>query len=906
VCLRVKVILGVVKYHVEAVVRHMFDTCRLHCNTCQAARAIVRTTLQVMTRQKKMWWFIVLLHFVALASCQKLNPGEKAPNFTLPTLEGPKLFKGVGNKGTNIHPPIIFHEFTNHSGFLECLWTKDSSLMELIDNSPENTDYVFLSSSTDAVSTAIWMKQRFEDVLEKYYALALNLSLKLQSPRMRLPYGWENARRSSVKGSNIHPDYSNRYAEQGQRRSFNDILHHQEHPRLYPIPHRRIYRRSLNEDDGEFDIPNLNKQKYHNNSYSHIVESSKKFKLLHNPRLNTISPNPFRWRRFDEHENLKFIDSTHATFHKGNRNEKIHFDKRNDRKRSLIARLRSETNDEGDEVTEFDSSALEDRVRRILQKGKYRFISDWLEKLHFVTVPIYQVGNWLPLIMSRWYCSGHGCGFDQISVEGKEEGDVMFVMKRLDARYDWLPSPYKLKPKHSKVKVKFFSDGCKKKAESTTFSGKIALVSREGNCSFFEKIMHAQLAGALGAIVFSTPTEPLVDMTCEGADCEEEMKIPGTMISYENGMKILKYLAHGDDIYVNFQHTPSRNFFVAIDEQGKLQEVGWLLFPSMIFLSYQAKWLNYMTNLVNNVTAMDSTSITVFNATIMQGKKGIVRTIKLPEFSELQKYRHVYLDMSLGCPGITDFSCPHWDHTVQLFVCCNKTSDLCGKEVARWITPFRRRIGRWLSNIRPVIPLFNSDRCTFVMKTVPWAMPWKPSLSIRLAGKSDGNVAPNTILPLFRGGKFDQSYNIRGKRKLTFNIPSGTKKVQIFATITGHGSDNNNCAEFCVTSHHFIVNGKHENSRIFDTAGTSTGCADQVSQGSEPNEHGTWLYGRNGWCDGQNIAPWVEDITAQLDFDKENKIRYFGYFNGTDPDPRQNPGNIIMYSYLVFSSVVPS
>ena len=119
----------------------------------------------------------LLLQLTTWSTGQKLNPGEKAPNFTLPTLEGPKLFKGVGNKGTNIHPPIIFHEFTNHSGFLECLWTKDSSLMELIDNSPENTDYVFLSSSTDAVSTAIWMKQRFEDVLEKYYALALNLSL---------------------------------------------------------------------------------------------------------------------------------------------------------------------------------------------------------------------------------------------------------------------------------------------------------------------------------------------------------------------------------------------------------------------------------------------------------------------------------------------------------------------------------------------------------------------------------------------------------------------------------------------------------------------------------------------------------------------------------------------------------
>ena len=67
----------------------------------------------------------------------------------------------------------------------------------------------------------------------------------------------------------------------------------------------------------------------------------------------------------------------------------------------------------------------------------------------------------------------------------------MFVMKRLDARYDWLPSPYKLKPKHNKVKVKFFGDGCKKKGsgtESSTYSGKILLVSREGNCSYFEKV----------------------------------------------------------------------------------------------------------------------------------------------------------------------------------------------------------------------------------------------------------------------------------------------------------------------------------------------------------------------------------------------------------------------------------
>ena len=165
-------------------------------------------------------------------------------------------------------------------------------------------------------------------------------------------------------------------------------------------------------------------------------------------------------------------------------------------------------------------------------------------------------------------------------------------------------------------------------------------------------------------------------------------------------------------------------------------------------------------------------------------------------------------------------------------------------------------------------------------------------------------MAPNAMLPLFRGGKFDQEYNSRGRRKMQFSIPPGTKRVEILATITGHGSDENNCAEFCITSHYFIVNGVHKNSRIFDTAGTGNGCADQVSQGTEPNEHGTWMYGRNGWCDGQNITPWVEDITDQVDFDAENNIRYYAYFNGTDPDPKSNPGNIIMYSYIIFFSVV--
>ena len=43
--------------------------------------------------------------------------------------------------------------------------------------------------------------------------------------------------------------------------------------------------------------------------------------------------------------------------------------------------------------------------------------------------------------------------------------------------------------------------------------------------------------------------------------------------------------------------------------------------------------------------------------------------------------------------------------------------------------------------------------------------------------------------------------------------------MELYAVITGHGSDENGCGEFCVTSHHFLINAVFNNTRIFDSAG---------------------------------------------------------------------------------------
>lgn len=46
---------------------------------------------------------------------------------------------------------------------------------------------------------------------------------------------------------------------------------------------------------------------------------------------------------------------------------------------------------------------------------------------------------------------------------------------------------------------------------------------------------------------------------------------------------------------------------------------------------------------------------------------------------------------------------------------------------------FCRAVGRWLTNITPLLPLFTSESCTLQMKHPSWEMPWKPSLDIRLS-----------------------------------------------------------------------------------------------------------------------------------------------------------------------------
>ena len=120
----------------------------------------------------------------------------------------------------------------------------------------------------------------------------------------------------------------------------------------------------------------------------------------------------------------------------------------------------------------------------------------------------------------------------------------------------------------------------------------------------------------------------------------------------------------------------------------------------------------------------------------------------------------------------------------------------------------------------------------------------------------------------------------------------------------------------------FFVNG-HANNLTFDDAGTEWGCTASVPDGGIPNEHGmccniphgrcsgcilcgphssrsgTWFLGRDGWCDGQAVRPWVIDITAQLvPSPGVNNVSYVGLFQGATPNPTTPGAVIIMQSFV--------
>jgi len=593
--------------------------------------------------------------------------------------------------------------------------------------------------------------------------------------------------------------------------------------------------------------------------------------------------------------------------------------------------------------------------------------SELFSRLHFVNVTVEKLGAdpetaWVQTMLEQYptYLD---------TVEASVNSNTL-EMPMLNSWYDWLGWSHTPSGVfgNATIPVAKFGNSCGGDC-SADFTGQLVLVE-DGLCDHYTKVKSAAACNASGVAVISS-SSLLQSMNCANdAECNDlSFGLPAFMITQNDGSHLLTALAAGDSVSFQFclQVSPGTDF--GIDAFGKLRQtwggsglgnvadtvygnpgdLACKLYPSLEFVAWAAQWLDFQQG-VEAQAAQPAHVVSVFANVDLRPASGNCygsepwgcgpsAVVNVPSAAERgamgRQYTTLEVDFALGCgDGSRDVDCPQWDHIITLLGCCgdvvaeDASCDASqGFELGRWITTFGRGVGRWLTDVSPLLPVINGDvgvarSCNLTVFSVPWAgsngnIPWTGTLSMRFVEPPQppaltafkvlqpwSNVttsAGSGVYEYFKWISFNQSYETFFE-PFVFDSPSEFEKASLTVVVSGHGNDNHGCGEFCTTTHHFTVNGNVNVKDLDNSDNAELGCGDSVTFGTTPNEYGTWLYGRDGWCDGREVAPWVVDLTDQLK-PTGNVVKYHGLFNGSIPDPsslQQGSPVMMLRAYITF------
>jgi hypothetical protein len=344
-------------------------------------------------------------------------------------------------------------------------------------------------------------------------------------------------------------------------------------------------------------------------------------------------------------------------------------------------------------------------------------------------------------------------------------------------------------------------------------------------------------------------------------------------------------------------------------------------------LSYVANepiYLNAQSDELDRLDGENATVVTLFQGEVLSEYADV--DVTLPSAAEMATFDTLEIEVTQQCPNpnaIEENNCGAWDYLAELYVGTPAATGDAGAdasaadagdagdagadggdggaqwdwtEIGRFITSYHRET-HWVVDVTPMLVLLKDGgtrhfRWSFAP---PWnVQPTATKLSLRFSNQGKA-YKPAEATYLFSGGSFDSQYNV-GRAPASVPIPSDAKKVDLYVTVTGHGGATNNCSEFCDHAHEFTVNAATY-TKDFPMAGTDDGCIAQETNGMTPNQAGTWWFGRGGWCPGQQVDPWVTDVTKDVTPGQTATISYRGLYGGADPP--DNSGNIDLTSWLV-------
>ncbi|GMH55579.1 hypothetical protein TrLO_g4779 [Triparma laevis f. longispina] len=426
---------------------------------------------------------------------------------------------------------------------------------------------------------------------------------------------------------------------------------------------------------------------------------------------------------------------------------------------------------------------------------------------------------------------------------------------------------------------------------TNTSSNGYVIIYPNGNCSPTDA---AKVASKLSVNVVVVQNEGEELELINSSDDVDGLNIIATMIGFSDGTHIIESFETIENDYVNvtLSYDVVPGFFASVNAGGRLLEVGWEKIPTLKMLGWAAQWLEYKSNLDNKLAEEEALVVPIFEEDLMQEAASVTMTFPFSE-SELREegFNSMKIEFALGCDGGLDQDCSIWDHCITLTADCGGGEEKfknepggATDEVGRWVTSFRRGVGHFLTDASPLFKkIFANDNtdtpptCTFKIQTE--GEPWRATLSLRFTKSADKTEPlPTQTLPIvyenmetkFAGKNYNEN------RTFEFDVPEGTTKVLLHAIVTGHGE-----CEFLPSSHQWVFN--ENNGTVFSSsdiayssymlAGTPFGCANRTVEGAVPNEHGTWYYGRGGWCDGMDVKPLVFDVTSEVEIGASNNLR---------------------------------
>ena len=262
--------------------------------------------------------------------------------------------------------------------------------------------------------------------------------------------------------------------------------------------------------------------------------------------------------------------------------------------------------------------------------------------------------------------------------------------------------------------------------------------------------------------------------------------------------------------------------------------------------------------------------------------------VTLTTADKLAGYDTLEIDIDMRCPNPDapePGNCGAWDYIAALSV---RDENGANVEIARFITSYHRET-HWSVDATPMLVYLRKGGTQHLhWEFAPsWnVQPTSTFLSLRFVNRKKG-MQPTSVTKLWDGGGFNSKYDVLHPDQIA-PIPAGAKKVELWALITGHGSDTGTqCAEFCNHQHVFSVGGKTF-TKVHPEAGSSNKCMPNMDKGMTPNQGGTWWFGRGGWCPGMQVDPWVADLAGAIT-NTTASLTYHGQLGGkTPPDGSAN------------------